>query len=156
MMAIMNLIKYAVLLLVVPYLNFVYWREYGGQVAHREQLDRCSTRPAATDARMHRGVAQESHEGAGGSLPARKPCRPRILPAPPVAQDGHCNPPVISDQDYGRVSKIESKSFGEYKGEHLIQLKSPALTTTVLNPNGRPGSFQPNVKKALRKRSGGG
>lgn len=147
----MNLIKYAVLLGVVPYLNFVYWREYGGQVAYRERLDRCPSRPITSiDARMHRGAVHEGYEAENGPRAAKKPCRPLAPPAASSHASSHCTSPVISNQDYGKVSKVDSKLFGEYKGEHLIQLKSPALTTTVLDPHGQGGRGPPNPVKALQ------
>jgi hypothetical protein len=159
MLAVVNLIKYAVLLLVVPYLNFYYWREYGAHLTETESLERCaSIQDIDADRLLNlRKMQQQFHVVAEKVAPAKKvvkrkvkstkPCIPlkpearaiarAVTPAAvSVSQGGQCHGKVISGDDYGRFSKVDSKTFGEYKGRHLIQLKSPALTAIILDANG--------------------
>lgn len=145
MLAIVNLIKYVVLLCVVPYLNFYYWREYGSQVTEREMFDRCAARPLVTEQWQQQAVSAPEPQPTQHKRKKACPIPAQPLSPPlPSASGGSvselCHGPLISSEAYGQISKVESNRFGEYKGDHLIQLNSPAIATTILDVNGNGNS----------------
>lgn len=140
MHAVINWIKYVVLLGVVPYLNFYYWRQYGRQtVLDRREPHVCPLADENTRANSNLPMAKVDAEETL-ILKSKRRCKPAV----PAAQ--RCSP-IIQNASVGRISKVDSKTFGEYKGKHLIQLKSPAIATTVVDVSTEQSPLQPNLEK---------